>query len=315
MCTSFTPRPFLHPSDGVPKGTLSSAAALPPGERTAQASRSRSAPEPPLGPLDPLDPPSRRGRRGRRRRPECTVYLDLDGTLVEPDGRIVPETLQALALVRERGWRPVLLTGRSRWAADAVARALGVDDVISELGAVVSVGEHLELAAPEAVPFPREALLAALPSRLTQEHAPGVPRMSGLVLRSALSAAELTDELHGRGLRGWCCVDNGASHAPLQDGRAARVLHVLPSGVDKATGIRLHLQLRDLRPDECVVIGDSPADLGCRDVIARTVLVRSGDTTAVEAAAADGVPVTGARGAKGALEAIRTLTAERLGPV
>ncbi len=269
-----------------------------------------------MGPLDPLDPPSRRGRRGgRRRRPECTVYLDLDGTLVEPDGRIVPATLQALALVRERGWRPVLLTGRSRWAADAVARALGVDDVISELGAVVSVGEHLELAAPEAVPFPREALLAALPSRLTEEHAPGTPRMSGLVLRSALSAAEITDELHGRGLRGWCCIDNGASHAPLAGGRPARVLHVLPSGVDKATGIRLHLQLRDLRPDECVVIGDSPADLGCRDVIARTVLVRSDDATAVEAAASDGVPVTDAHGAKGALEAIRTLTAEQLGPV
>jgi hypothetical protein len=294
---------------------LSSAAAHPHGERTAQASRSRTAPGSPLGPLDPFDPPGRRGRRGRRRRPECTVYLDLDGTLVEPDGRIVPETLQALALVRERGWRPVLLTGRSRWASDAVARALGVDDVISELGAVVRAGGHVELAAPEAVPFPREALLSALPTRLTQEHTPDTPRMSGLVLRSALTADELTDELHGRGLRGWCCVDNGASHAPLPDGRPARVLHVLPSGVDKATGIRLHLQLRDLRPDECVVIGDSPADLGCRCVIPQTVLVRSGDVTAMEAAAAEGVPVTRASGAKGALEAIRTLTAGRLGPV
>lgn len=268
-----------------------------------------------MGPLDPLDPPHRRGRRGRRRRTDRTVYLDLDGTLVEPDGRIVPETLQALALVRERGWRPVLLTGRSRWAADAVARALGVDDVICELGAVVTVGAHLELAAPEAVPFPREALLAALPTRWTQEHTPETPRMSGLVLRSALSAAELTGELQGQGLRSWCCVDNGESHAPLDDGRAARVLHVLPSGVDKATGIRLHLQLRDLRPDGCVVIGDSPADLGCRGVVPQTVLVRSSDATAMRAAAADGVPVTTDRGARGALEAIRKLTAERLGPV
>jgi hydroxymethylpyrimidine pyrophosphatase-like HAD family hydrolase len=228
---------------------------------------------------------------------------------VEPDGRVVPETLDVLAHVRDHGMRPVLLTGRSRWSAEAVARALGIDDVICELGAVVRVGTQVELAAPEAVPFPREALLAALPGGGTQEHEPGTPRTSGLVLRSAIPAHELTDVLHAAGFGHWCAQDNGPSHRPLDDGRPARVVHVLPSGVDKARGVRLHLQLRDLLPEECVLVGDSPADLTCRSVVPRTVLVRSADATAMATAADHGVPITAHAGARGALEAVRRLIA------
>jgi hydroxymethylpyrimidine pyrophosphatase-like HAD family hydrolase len=76
------------------------------------------------------------------------------------------------------------------------------------------------------------------------------------------------------------------------------VVHVLPSGVDKARGVRLHLQLRDLLPDECALVGDSPADLTCRAVVPRTVLVRSADATAMAAAAEDGVPITVHAGAR-----------------
>jgi hydroxymethylpyrimidine pyrophosphatase-like HAD family hydrolase len=233
------------------------------------------------------------------------VYLDLDGTLLDPGGVLVPESLMTLAVVRDAGLRPVVLTGRSRWAAVAIARTLDIDDVVCELGAVVLVDGRLQLAAPEAVPFPRRPLLDALEGLAAQEHEPGTPRMSGLVLRSAVPADELTRELHAAGLGGWCAVDNGPSHLPLDDGRASRVVHVLPSGTDKATGVRMHLQLRDLLPGACAVVGDSTADLACHEVVPRTIVVRSPDEEALAEAERLGLRVTEATGAAGALEAVR----------
>lgn len=238
------------------------------------------------------------------------IYLDLDGTLLDPGGVLVPESLMTLAVVRDAGLRPVVLTGRSRWAAVAIARTLGIEDVVCELGAVVIVGGRLQLAAPEAVPFPRRALLDALTDLPAQEHEPGTPRMSGLVLRSAMPADDLTAELHAAGFGGWCCVDNGPSHLPLDDGRPSRVVHVLPSGTDKATGVRMHLQLRDLLPGDCAVVGDSTADLACHVAVPRTFAVRSADEEALTEAARLGLRVTAASGAGGALEAVRTAVAE-----
>ncbi|MEV4421183.1 HAD hydrolase family protein [Patulibacter sp. NPDC049589] len=239
------------------------------------------------------------------------VYLDLDGTLLDPGGLLVPDSLRTLDVVRGAGLRPVVLTGRSRWSATAIARTLGIGDVVCELGAVVLVDGTLRLAAPEAVPFPRRALLDALAAMPAQEHEPGTPRMSGLVLRAAASADELTAELHDAGLRGWCAVDNGPSHLPLDDGRPSRVVHVLPSGTDKATGVRIHLQLRDLLPEQCAVVGDSTADLACHEAIPRTIAVRSADDRALAEAARLGLPVTEASGAAGALEAVRSIVAGR----
>lgn len=237
------------------------------------------------------------------------VYLDLDGTLLDPGGVLVPDSLETLRVVRAAGLRPVVLTGRSRWAAVPIGRILGVDDVVCELGAVVLVGGRVQLAAPEAVPFPRRPLLDALAGLDLQEHEPGTPRMTGLVLRSTVPADDVTAELHDAGFRGWCCVDNGPSHLPLDDGRPSRVVHVLPSGTDKATGVRLHLQMRDLRPGDCAVVGDSVADLACAEVVPRTVAVRSRDEEALAEAGRRDLAVTSATGAAGALEAVRRLVA------
>lgn len=238
----------------------------------------------------------------------AAIYLDLDGTLLDPGGRVVPATLDAIALARSRGWRPVLLTGRSHWVAVALARALAIDDVICELGAVLRVDGRTALAAPESVPFPRAALLRALADEPVQEHEPGVPRTAGLVLRSAVSAEHLSRRLADAGLTEWHAVDNGPSHRPTDLGRSARVVHVLPSGVDKATGVRIHQQLRDVAPERAAVVGDSPADLACAPTVAAMMLVRSGDESALAEARALGVAITAEPGARGALAAVDAIT-------
>lgn len=239
------------------------------------------------------------------------IHLDLDGTLLDPGGVITADSLAAVAAVRAAGLRPVVLTGRSRWVAVAIARTLGIEDVVAELGAVVVADGRATLAAPGALPVPREALLAAVAGRTAQEHEPGAPRASGVVLRSTAPADEVTRALTGAGVEGWWGVDNGPSHLPLDDGRAARVVHVLPTGVDKAAGVRAHARLRGLRPTDCAVVGDSPADLGCHAVVGRTVAVRSGDREALALAARLGLPVTVASGAAGALEAVRGMVSTR----
>lgn len=244
----------------------------------------------------------------------ATIYLDLDGTLLDPGGRVVPATLDAIALARDRGWRPVLLTGRSYWVAVALARALAIDDVICELGAVVRVDGRTELAAPESVPFPRDALLLALAGAPVQEHEPGTPRRAGLVLRSAVSAEELSGRLADAGLAEWQAVDNGPSHRPTDLGHPARVVHVLPTGVDKATGVRMHQQLRDVAPEHTAVVGDSPADLACVPTVAVMMLVRSGDETVVADARALGVAITAEPGARGALAAVAAITSAVTAP-
>nr|WP_246851661.1 HAD hydrolase family protein [Patulibacter sp. SYSU D01012] len=235
----------------------------------------------------------------------------MDGTLLDPGGRIVPDTLRAVEHVRAAGWLPVLLTGRSRWVAVAIGRTLGIADVICELGAVLVVDGQAHAAIPGALPVPREALVRALAALPAEQHEPDAPRMAGVVLRSAAPAEALTAALASAGLNGWQAVDNGPSHRPLADGRAARVVHLLPTGVDKTAGLRRHLAHRGLDAAAAGVVGDSPADVACADAVPATVVVRSADAQALRAADARGLRVTDAPGATGALEAVRALTASR----
>lgn len=236
------------------------------------------------------------------------VYLDLDGTLLDPGGLLVRASLETVAAVRERGLRPVVLTGRSRWAAAAIAGTLGIGDVVCELGAVALVdGRPVADDAEDQGAVHRATVLDALGGLPLQEHEPGVPRARGLVLRSAAPAGDVTAALRAAGEGRWWAVDNGPSHRPLDDGRACRVVHVLPAGTDKTTGVRRHLLRRGLDADACAVVGDSPADLACRTVVARTVAVRSDDREAQAEAVRLGLPTTAAHGAAGALEAVRGL--------
>jgi HAD superfamily hydrolase (TIGR01484 family) len=254
-------------------------------------------------------------RDGRR-----TAYLDLDGTLLAADGRVVPDTLDALAAVHAAGWRPALLTGRSRTVALAIGRLLGVRDVVCELGALVRVdgrdhrtppvddaGRPLADEAPE--PPPVDELLAALAGAgagPVQEHEPGAARAAGYVLRAAAGGTQLTRALVAAGLEAWHAVDNGPSHLPLADGGPGRVVHVLPRGVDKRAGVLAHRALRGLAAEECLALGDSPADLDVAPAVGRFVLV-AGDERAVARARELGVEVTEGVAAAGALEAARSL--------
>jgi Cu+-exporting ATPase len=65
-----------------------------------------------------------------------TVRVTIDGEdagLIEVNDIVRPESAQAIAMLRELGLRPLMLTGDAAGPARAVAATLGIDDVVSDV--------------------------------------------------------------------------------------------------------------------------------------------------------------------------------------
>jgi Cof subfamily protein (haloacid dehalogenase superfamily) len=76
----------------------------------------------------------RDGGAGRYR----ILALDVDGTLLDPDGRLRPRTADAVARAARAGIRPVLCTGRRYRRARPVTEQLGLDaPIVCNSGAIV----------------------------------------------------------------------------------------------------------------------------------------------------------------------------------
>ena len=80
-------------------------------------------------------------------RTAALVALDIDGTLLDRDQQILPETIQSLDLVRACGHHTILATGRSLKGVLSVAQRLGLTDgwVVASNGALTV---RLDPAAP-----------------------------------------------------------------------------------------------------------------------------------------------------------------------
>ncbi len=66
------------------------------------------------------------------------LALDVDGTLLDPDGTLRPRTLAAVALAAQAGIRPVLCTGRRYRRARPIARQLEIDaPLVCNSGAII----------------------------------------------------------------------------------------------------------------------------------------------------------------------------------
>ena len=66
------------------------------------------------------------------------LALDVDGTLLDPDGTLRPRTAEAVARAARAGIRPVLCTGRRYRRAQPIARQLGIDaPLVCNSGAII----------------------------------------------------------------------------------------------------------------------------------------------------------------------------------
>jgi len=169
------------------------------------------------------------------------LACDYDGTLA-PHGTMSPETRAALARLRAAGRRVLLVTGRRLADLEEVCPDLSVfDAVVAENGATYS---HPPGAPPRLLaPAPPEAFFDRLRAR-------GVtPLDHGAVIVATVQPheVEVVEAIRALGLELQIIFNKGA-------------VMVLPSGVNKASGLEFALTDLGLSRHEVVGVGDGEND-------------------------------------------------------
>ncbi len=167
------------------------------------------------------------------------IALDFDGTLTDGD-RPSAETLAALADIRDRGIRVILVTGRILPELQATFGDVAehFDALVMENGAVAVIDHHVR-----AVALPIDgALLAKLREA-------GVHARQGTVIVATSNANEhkVLDIVGELGLE-------------CQLVRNRTELMVLPSGVNKGSGLMAVLGSLGLSAHDCIAVGDAEND-------------------------------------------------------
>ncbi len=234
-------------------------------------------------------------------------YLDLDETLLGHGGRLLRDgadmfsydAIHALQALHEAQVPAVLVSGRRLPELAAIARILGADGALGELGACdagypTAPGQTVHEA------IAQTGIVDTLLTWADGALAPYEPWASGrfgshlLVGEVGADAVELVHVLSAGSLR---LVDNGGTG----DGR--RAYHLLPAAAGKGPAVALDIARRGADPAACLAVGDSRADLELLSAVGLVAMVRNGvedDPTL----AAECQWVTTARHGAGVLEAI-----------
>jgi HAD superfamily hydrolase (TIGR01484 family) len=213
------------------------------------------------------------------------LYLDLDGTLLGPDGALMRDGdhrftlagVRALEACHRAGMEVVLMTGRRQGTVKEAARLFAQPAYIFEAGSCLVIdGEELWLTGeyePRADLSIHDRIEASgAPALLLETYAGRLEyhdpwhhgREVSHLFRGLVDAREADAVLEREGLGGLRLVDNGAVHrrsaalAALEDVRA---YHLVPRGASKANAVARHMRARMIAPEEALAIGDSREDL------------------------------------------------------
>lgn len=169
------------------------------------------------------------------------LATDYDGTLAQ-HGDVQDSTIAALKELRETGRKLVLVTGREMHDLVRVCHFSDLfDHIVAENGALLyhPADQSSKILAPE----PPQEFVEAL-------RACGVSPLSvglGIVATSELYSGVVQGTIQELKL-------------PLQAIPNKGALMILPSNVDKATGLRAALAELHLQPDQVVAVGDAEND-------------------------------------------------------
>lgn len=169
------------------------------------------------------------------------LATDYDGTIAQ-HGDVEESTVNALRALRETGRKLVLVTGRELADLAKVCPFLDLfDRIVAENGALLyhPADESSKVLAPE----PPEEFVEALRAR-------GVAPLSvglGIVAMQEIYSGLVRETIRELKL-------------PLQAIPNKGALMVLPSSVDKASGLRVALAELHLQPKEVVGVGDAEND-------------------------------------------------------
>ena len=170
------------------------------------------------------------------------LATDYDGTLAQ-HGDVENSTVAALRELRETGRRLVMVTGRELPDLQKVCHFTGLfDRIVAENGALLHnpAEQSSKILAPE----PPEEFVDALRARGVSPLSVGL----GIVATNQLYSGVVQDIIQKLGLPLQAILNKGA-------------LMILPSNVDKATGLRAALSELHLQPGEVVGVGDAENDM------------------------------------------------------
>jgi hypothetical protein len=259
------------------------------------------------------------------------LYADLDGTITGPggslfaaaDGGTTLSAAQALCRLREARIQLVLMSGRTRRGIDEVARILGASAYLAELGGVLvelegsgdgSVDEVVRNpAAPvgSAEEIVRSGAGALLLERFPRRLLPVAPWSEiGMMLQGHVEVAEANAALEEAGHAWLELLDNGRLRRrhDVLDIAETRAYHLVPRGVSKASGVRLHMQRHGIVAEQAAAVGDSGADLGVAADVGAFFLVANGLEAFAGAPPVHAIVTASARG-EGFAEAVEALLA------
>lgn len=241
------------------------------------------------------------------------ISLDLDGTLLDPQGQITPASKAAIALARAAEIRVVLNTGRPIPEACFFARQAGCDDLVSALGGAaladsstgqvlqrqdlpqntgrrvleLCLGRRIELmifAGEEILldPFSRRSLRRTYPFSVFHRHAVDV---SDPLAHLAERGLPLT-KLHGDQKPGGYPLEElatlpGVSLTASND----HDFELVPAGVNKGRTLALLALMWGIPLERCAAVGDSANDLEMLRAVGRPIAMGNA-APQVQAAAA-----------------------------
>lgn len=243
------------------------------------------------------------------------IALDVDGTLLSSDGRILPSTVEAVAWARSRGARVVLCTGRSAMEAAWLSRRTGCDGraVCLSGGAIAdaATGRHLRQ-----FPMPPDAAQAAIAiireyPFLCLDAFAGPHNLVTPLTRTFFAALQPNDCIHQfmvetedpaayvqtHGLP--VCKIFAATTGPDLTEAVERLqaiaevettncdganLEVMARGVSKGTGLRVLAEDWGIPMEEVMALGDSSNDLEMFSAVGMPVAMGNGSDAARAAA-------------------------------
>lgn len=232
------------------------------------------------------------------------VYTDLDGTMLAQGGTLLKDPTGAPSLTvaetiveaNRAGLTIVPVSGRSRLQLTEIVRMVGWQDFIAEAGAIRTYWDGSDREIIYDIPewtfdlggnTPLEIIRATGFLEALQEEFPGCieyhspwhhARETTDVFRGYIDRQRALEVLDGFPVP-VSIIDNGVihpkKHTLKESDEPIRVYHLAPAGVSKTRAIALDLERRGIDPQNAIMIGDSPSDMRCAEVVGAVILVKN----------------------------------------
>ena len=229
-----------------------------------------------------------------------TIYVDLDGTLVGKNGSLLHNHLGELSTssidcinkAHDNNCEIIIATGRDIYRTADFARVLGLNKFIAEAGCVIKTQDEVSLNFGEAIKyfdfnnttheeFHKKVVEASIfliekfPDQIELHEEFSRGQYGTTMLRGNIDEQKANEllkdqwpylEIYGNG--------HGMFRRSMPGVENVLIYHLAPIGVTKKSGIEFDQKLRDLKKQDCFMIGDGYADLVCSPAV-NTVYVPS----------------------------------------